>query len=921
MKSFFLFIELSGLQQFLAVKDPAVSEFINDSRRIVSNVKKAEMEIQASFLIFRIETELSASQAVIEAAVKVLDNLIQHSEDLHEFSMMLIYRDSADIENISGEIRQDYYTQCIDAAILVEKQISEASCMDNTGEVLPGFIVLNAEEAKPPVSISLYNEKLADKDEIVRLIETIVPECGKERTVSRLLLRGNSDIVLHCNLDAVLYKIGIEKDSDPIIINPFEGDAGTIMPFYRSIDPGFIRNSSQYLSGIELKSWNNRTESLMNVNSDYPEESFFITYCLYIKARIRAFESEQVPPVIIFEGVEAATPAMLDYFNRVLDYISSEFEPVIIFFENKAFRIKNTIIEHEVLSGTEVYDCCSAIRLPERGSKLKYVMKRLLFAVHLVEGLFDSKLMNEFLTGFGYDEAEIKNGLNQLEAAGCLRKGRFPHVLRGRGSREIIKDVTAGDDIYIAVASFINKNIYKINNLDFGLAAERLLPAIVNDEVNSAVYGCLTRVLDHGGTNFVRNCLKRCGDMPEQLLTALKLRCALIEGGRDECIELLKNIPEKPESPDNWQAAAVMMETSRYFHALNDFPRALDYVKKVLIYLQDENSPRQEGAAFIELGFIMMCKGKLLESSEYMSLAVEKLLTSGDHYNLMKAYIFSAIGQYLWGSLDTALDFTEKAIAEASENNYENWYFFTEFFRCRLFFELGRYYDAEKLLSGCLLRNEIYRDEKRRKLFLAWTARACVYQGKVYRGLNMLKSLEDNPEVLMFTGEAYFLHGDLEKAVSNIEAAGSMDGYFSKEFNPLEHISWGNGFVSVEDRALRSVQGTGVMLHLVKAMHAYFIGLSGDKEYGIELLFALTRDQKLSEYDPFNRLYFYFYCILYDKGSKDDIVDKLTLISKALKYLQQTSSRISSPSVRQEFMMKNYWNSRLVNEAQREKLI
>jgi len=921
MKSYYLFIELSGLQQFLAVKDPVVSESIRDCRRIVNNVRKAEMMIQASFIIFQIDAEMDISRAVLESALKVLENLNQHSEELHEYSMMLISRDEGTAESIINKVKQDYYISCVDSAIIAEDEIIESSGIPAMKIESTAFSLLHSDSKQSAENNGIYDDKLIEQEEVVRLIEILVPEFEQKRISNRIILKGDSDLVLHCNLDAALKKIDGKQSLETVIINQLEGDSGTIMPFYRSIDPGFIENAGDYLSGIELKSWNNRITGLDNIGSDYPEESFFITYCLYLKAKMKSFESQQLPALILFEGIEFSSLDTMNYLVRILDFLSAETEPVLIFFENQSYPIKEEIREHSLFSDAVEFGCCSDPKLSVNSLSLKYILKRLLFTVYLTEGLFNRIVLQRFLTGFGYEQMEIKAGLEQLERAGCIRNDRYPHVLKSSISKDFIDEISSRDDIYKAVAAFISRNVYTSNDLDYGLAAERLMPQISDCEVYAAVYACLTRLLDYGSTLRVNDYLLRCSGMPANLLTALKLRSALIDGNREKCKEILSNSPEKPESPVDLESTVLLIETSRYFHALNEYPRALDYIKKALIYLQDEDLPRLEGMAFIELGFIMMCKGKLLEASEYLGLAVEKLIKTGDAFNLMKAYIFSAIGQYLWGSIDEALNFTEKAIEKASAGNFENWYFFTEFFRCRLYFELGRYYDAEKLLSGCLLRNEIYRDEKRRKLFLAWTARACIYQGKVYRGLNMLKSLKEDPEVLEYLAEAYFFHGDLENAVMHIEKAESMRDYFAPVFIPLENIKWDNGYISVEDRALRSAEGTGVMLHITRAMHAYFLGLSGDKEYGIEILFSLTRDQKISEFDPFNRLYFYFYCILYDKSSNTDLVDKLTLISKALKYLQQTSSRINTPSVRQEFMVKNYWNSKLVNEARNEKLI
>jgi tetratricopeptide (TPR) repeat protein len=287
----------------------------------------------------------------------------------------------------------------------------------------------------------------------------------------------------------------------------------------------------------------------------------------------------------------------------------------------------------------------------------------------------------------------------------------------------------------------------------------------------------------------------------------------------------------------------------------------------------------------------------------------------------MRTYFFSSLRHYLWGSFDQAIEQIEAAVSAAENGGYENWHFYTTFFKARLFFELGRYHDAEKILADCLLRNECYRDPDRYKLFSAWAARACIFQGKAYRGITMLKTLKKDPEVLMFTAEGYYFKRELQKATECIEHIEDNSDYFEPAFNSNENISWKNGFTALEERFLRTEEGSGILLHNIKSLYALFTGLSGNREFGIEILYSLTRDQKISENDPFNRIYFYFYSQLIDSRHDLDSVDKLTIMSKALKYLQQTSSRINNPGIRQEYMNKNFWNSRLSEEARREKLL
>ena len=688
-----------------------------------------------------------------------------------------------------------------------------------------------------------------------------------------------------------------------------------------------------YLRGVELEVWSANKERLMKINSDYPVEYLFTTYCLYLKGVMRHYSKELRPQVIVYNGVNQEEGQVMDMIERVSDYLKKSCNVIHVFLDshNYADRIKE---DDRFFRNAVKKECCKRLTAPEAISGLSYINKRLLTAVALTEGLLDTKGLYKFLNALGYNDEEISTGLSALEASGCIytSNGRFVRVIRHYALEVLCGNVEENLKIYKTLASLITEHLYADFIKDYGLAASVLKPAVQEPAVMAALYSCLRRMLVYNHLDFAGefiNCLEQ--DIQNDYLTALKIRAGLLRNDREGCFEIIKHIPEKKFYPETYAETVLLFEMARYYHSAKEFQTALNYVKKVLIFIQSGDFPAFEGEAFLELGFIMLCKGKLLESSEYFNLSVEKLAGTNDRYNLMKALIYSAVQQYIWGALDLAEDYINRAYAIADENGYLQWELYITFFRCRLYFELGRYYDTEKILSECLLKNEILkdntagndsiRDERRRKLFLAWTARACIYQGKIYRGLNMLLSLDEDPEVLFFLAEAYFFNGDMEKALGSIEKADGDDDYFKLGFMPLEYISWRNGFISIEGRLLRSEKGTGVLLHNIRTMHAYLLGFTGNRDYGIEIMFSLTRDEKISENDPYNRLYFYIYTQLLERRPNTDMIDKLTLMSKALKYLQQTSSRISDPAVRRLFMSNNYWNSKLVGEARAEKLI
>ena len=922
MNDFSIVVEISGLQQYLVVDEVTAREIIRNLERSINSTIKADVKIFGNFIVFTIKTGNENVAAVIEAAENLLVLINRYNEDLHEFSMMLIQPQDSDMDKFINDLRQQYFSKAVDRALLIENRIMNTAGKSGSFEDYGGYHLVELEEEPQLHDIKEELKQFIDDAESKKLVKYIVPEIDDETENLNYTIMGKSELVLRLNLDeAVRAASGKNHSEATVYIDCLENESDIIRPFIRSIDRQLLAVVDEYLDGVELKTWQAGKNRLVNVNSDYAEEYFFSIYCLYLKGIMKFFNYALQPQVIIFSGINRATAQFIRYSERILEYLRDDCKPTVFFLINTDEENHLDFELYDYFRDMKCLDCCSWTDCRDRCDTLNYQHTRLLFALSLTEGLFEKPVLEQFLMHLDFDQDEISSGLNLLMTKGCIINERYIKLIRGKSIEDVFSKITDKLEIYRQLAKFICKNISNDFITDYGRCASVISDFASEPIVADAVFQCLTMMLDLGQAAFVLNYLSNENGIPSMFSDSLELRCFLLENQKSSCLNILKGLPEPVETPPDIMTAMFMLEGARYYHAMSDTQRALDYIKKVLIFLQERDEPRFEGIAFIELGFLMLCKGKLLESSEYLGLAVEKLTGTKDHFSLMKAYMYTAVQQYIWGSLDDSMESAYKALKIADERGFKEWQFYIEFFTCRLLFELGRYYDAEKLLSECLLRSEIYLDNRRKKIFSAWTARACVYQGKIYRGINMLLALEEDPEVLFFLSEAYYFNGNMDKAVESIEKAAGEDAYFDLGFMPLEHINWKNGFSSIEGRVLRSSKGTGVLMHNIRALMAFLLGMTGNREYGTEILFSLTRDEKISENDPYNRLYFYLYCQLLESRKDTEMIDKITLISKALKYLQQTASRIHEPHIRQQFMNKNYWNSLLVNEARREKLI
>jgi hypothetical protein len=158
----------------------------------------------------------------------------------------------------------------------------------------------------------------------------------------------------------------------------------------------------------------------------------------------------------------------------------------------------------------------------------------------------------------------------------------------------------------------------------------------------------------------------------------------------------------------------------------------------------------------------------------------------------------------------------------------------------------------------------------------------------------------------LFFAEAWYVAGEPDKSLALLDRLVEGDLLEPVSLFPGEYVPMENGFSPVEDRLFRTSSGFGILWYLVRA---------------IEELSRITRDEKVSEIDPNNSLYYYLLARLIPSDSGEAGIDRLTVLSKGLKYLQQQASQIDDPHQKKDFLMKARWNSLLFEEVKANNLI
>lgn len=375
------------------------------------------------------------------------------------------------------------------------------------------------------------------------------------------------------------------------------------------------------------------------------------------------------------------------------------------------------------------------------------------------------------------------------------------------------------------------------------------------------------------------------------------------------------------EIPDDRPGALARraLEQSRFHLVKADAPAAAKAAKTAAILFHDASEERGERRAEAELGAALLAEGRLEEALEYFGFVIRS--SASDPFPRVRAASLAAVASYLLGNLSASVRLAEEAERLAEGVARREWQALMAFFRARHHFDLGRFDEALSVLEGLLSFTRLYGMERARSVVTAWMGRSLAYAGRSAYAGELLERLGDSPEVRFFRAEALFLLGQVQPALRLLET--DEPGKRRQSMQPGERVSWESGFASIEERCSLLRRDGGTLLRLIRGFRAYLTALDGRPEQASRELYRITRVERVSEADPYLPLYGYWYAATLPeenelaKGSDH----RLTVLNKALKQLQQRSSRIESARDRWQLMTANFWNAKLLEEAKARRLV
>ena len=344
---------------------------------------------------------------------------------------------------------------------------------------------------------------------------------------------------------------------------------------------------------------------------------------------------------------------------------------------------------------------------------------------------------------------------------------------------------------------------------------------------------------------------------------------------------------------------------------------AIEACKQALLDFNECGEQHDEALAYTELGLAMLSAGRLEDAREYLTLS-ERILVEPT-YDRLRTVAFMAIVAFIHGGLTNALGLVQTGASIAGKIGRREWELFLRFFEGRIGFVLGDYGGSYEQFQRCLAFARVYELFAAFDVLYAWMGRSAVYLGDLEHGRTILRRGPERRESAFFLAEACYFENRNRDALKALRPVGQA-AVQSPPF-PGEMVFWDSGFAGIEGRCLAQEAGGDLLDRLISAFGSYLSAQTGMDDRPIDVLLGLTRANRLSTSDVYNSWYFYLYYLTMPDSGEEDSVDRLTILNKALKMLQERANHIESPVQRYEYLNRNRWNRLLMEEAQRKRLL
>ncbi len=801
-------------------------------------------------------------------------------------------------------------------------------------------------------------EFLAKTEEMEKLLDTFEPLLNNEKR--GLFFYYSNEL---SGIPYIAYSISALLEGDVVFpwlfLFPEDHDYSQVYPFVRCSGKDNFGFVSSFLNGTEKNVWDQFVPLLSVSDISLYEEDAIIIFRLYLAAYSRFLENKNLPFIVYLLDVDRFNERTLEIIAGILEEFLEDQAVIPFLFSHTpdvpACFHNFPVVKYHSDGWTSLYEeveeRCSPVSLfhsrllekqhggvtcPGMGATRSFLdtfdsyTRRILYLSSLLKGLLTPGKIIEFLAEEDFDRIKYEKAFNDLLRYGFLYPEHirpvFPQLLpelrkiHGEIETSFFKKLFVlyrdKNDTPVRVSLLLADICYEI---------EEPLPGIY------FIFQGVKNLIRGGKTEEAVTLLKEVshrinGSLPENNeLLAIYNQLFLMAALFDSREQLAREFYDTVFSSGEMKNARINLEQdiilSEYYYASYDYTKALSAAKEALLIIQTQgNSPAESSVNFL-LGKIMLGTQRIEEAKDYFRIAREFPHTHSIRGLLCEIYYFESVTHYIHGNLSESIRLIRKGSALSGKQGERRWQFFFCFMEGRINFDLGRYADAVKKFSECLTLSEIYTFHESVPVLYRWLARSFLYSGRRKEGKRILSRYADSAEGLFFFSEYFYLEGQYREALRMVEQALEKEHNIIKVFHsPLFDLRE-SGFEYIEDLVFLMDDGHGVLFHLIQAFKAFLSVLVSPSSHGIEELTRLTRDKKLSDIDPYNGFYFFLHALCITEKPGTDDLDRLTLLSKALRHVQTIASRIDVPAERIDYLNKNHWNSKLLSAGKKNKLL
>lgn len=572
----------------------------------------------------------------------------------------------------------------------------------------------------------------------------------------------------------------------------------------------------------------------------------------------------------------------------------------------------------------------SAIDLAWRAVRtLDRDMQEAMLAICHVGPMLRADDLLEILTELGVDRVRVTAIVARLVSLGLVRAGarivsRFDEI----GSRLIVELGEAADTVYERIARRCDR-LVSDGRLQVSEDLLHFFHGLDNGEhIPEFYHRLVTRLLDerrlvsahrllydevptNGFTDESRLCM-------QAVLYTNRLRLALLQANTQEAERVLSAAERISGAACDFVAADLVLERARLAARTNGGKEARTLIKQAIMTYQDREDSAGLARANLDFGLILLAQEDVIEAREYFQIASKMAAASGSLFEQVRAELLQMTSTFIDGNYSRVLKQSEALGDRTSYAGMREIELFAEFVSARAQYELGRYEEAAAAFDRGRSRARFYGWKTPGDLFRRWLARSLLYDNRSRRAIAILENEPEGREVCFFLGEAWLRTGDHGKSLSAIDRALELPRVAR---GSVESISWDTGYSGLEDRAIGFFEGTRVIDHQLLALRGYVLAESGRLDEGIAEMHRLTREVRLTDIDPFNRVYYYLYSLILPEGGDLSIEDRGTVLGRAVRYIQERTSRLDDYDHKTDFLRRHYWNQRLMSHAQSRNLV